>query len=149
MKRMLRASILFFVFLLSGCIGENYDFTPPSVSVSDTYGSRTLELEEANINWNSDKTYTKETEDIISLAKDQEPVYFEAGEQASILFDSQDFMVEDLSAYVWQDESETDLQVKDREFSMPEEEGEYVMVVDLVSDSGTAQYVGNIVIFEE
>ncbi|MFC7321471.1 hypothetical protein [Halobacillus campisalis] len=142
MKRILMLATLSFVFLLSGCIGESYDFTPPSVSLEQK------ELEEANINWDSDKEYTKETEDILSLAKEQKPLYFSSGEQVTILFDSQDFAIEELSAQVWQNDNKTELQVNDQDFSLPKEKGEYVVVVDLISDSGTAQYVGNIVINE-
>lgn len=37
---------LFSIFLLGGCIGENYDYSPPSVTLSHSE----IELAEANIN---------------------------------------------------------------------------------------------------
>ncbi|SFF57795.1 hypothetical protein SAMN05216353_102117 [Halobacillus alkaliphilus] len=146
MKRTLLVSITLFVFILSGCIAEDYDFTPPTVSFGSQHFSEPVELEAANIDWNSDKQYTKETEDIFSLAKEQKPLYFSSGEQAPIIFETQDFRIEELSAYVWQKDKKTTLQVNDQEFSFPQEKGEYVLVVDLISDNGSVQYVGNLVI---
>ncbi|MGR9049640.1 hypothetical protein ACQ4XT_13525 [Halobacillus faecis] len=146
MNRMFIVSIILFIFLLSGCIAEDYDFTPPTVSLGDQYLREHEELEAANIDWNSDKEYTKETEDIYSLAKEQKPLYFSSGEQVQILFETQDFAIEELSAYVWQNDKKTKSQVNDQKFSLPKEKGEYVVVVDLISDNGNVQYVGNIVI---
>ena len=63
---------VFFVLTLTGCIGENYDFTPPKVSIMNAYDiSDEEELEAANINWNTDKKYTKETKDILSFARNK------------------------------------------------------------------------------
>ena len=46
---------VFFVLTLTGCIGENYDFTPPKVSIMNTYDiSDEEELGAANINWDTD-----------------------------------------------------------------------------------------------
>ena len=46
---------LFFVFLLTGCFGEEYDFSPPTVSVFTPNGINYQEdLAEANIDWNYD-----------------------------------------------------------------------------------------------
>lgn len=146
MKRVLIGSIILFVFLLSGCMAEDYDFTPPTVSLGDQYLREQGELETANIDWNSDKEYSKETEDIISLAKEQKPLYFSSGEQLQILFETQDFAIKELSAYVWQNGKKTKLQVNDQKFSLPREKGEYVVVVNLISDNGSVQYVGNITI---
>ncbi|WP_079478996.1 hypothetical protein [Halobacillus salinus] len=145
---MKRIVIILVLFLLSGCIAEEYDFTPPTVSLTHPYADQ-IELEEANINWDSDKEYSKETEDIYALAKEQEQKYYSSGEQVRIDFDNQDFLIEDLSAYLWQNGSKTELQVEDQEFSFPDEEGKYLIVVDLLSDNGSAQYVGNIILEEQ
>lgn len=134
-------------FLLTGCIGEDYDFTPPAVILSNPYDTQSEELEETNMDWQSDKHYQKETEDILSFAREQKQLYFNSGQQVDLLFDSEDFAVNELSVSVWQNDKKIDLELKDdRSFYFPKEKGEYVIVVDLLADSGNAQYVGNIVI---
>ena len=139
---------VFFVLTLTGCIGENYDFTPPKVSIMNTYDiSDEEELEAANINWDTDKKYTKETKDIISFAREQKLLSYDLGEQMEILFDSQDFAVKKLSVYAIQNDKKAELQVEERTFNLPDEEGKYVIVVNLLTEeSGSAEYVGNIVI---
>jgi hypothetical protein len=105
------------------------------------------ELEAANINWDTDKEYTRETEDILSFAKEQKLLSYDPGEQMEILFDSQDFAVKKLSVYAIQNDKKAELQVEERTFNLPDEKGKYVIVVDLLTEeSGSAEYVGNIVI---
>lgn len=134
---------LFSVVLLTGCLGEEYDFAPPSV----TFVNSDVELVEANINWTSDENYVKESTDIISLAKDQPQVNVDSGEEDYIQFNNQDFAIEELTISVWQGEEEIQLELKDGQtFNFPSETGEYVVEVNLVSDKGTAQYVGNIAV---
>ncbi|WP_199175353.1 hypothetical protein [Sporosarcina sp. P21c] len=135
-----------FVLLLTGCIGENYDYSPPVVSILSNPDLKTGELKAANVSWYSDKEYTKTTEDIYSLAREQKPLHYYSGQQMDVLFENQDFALKELSIYVSQYNKKTDLPVKDRFFELPKEEGEYVIVVKLLADSGRAEYVGNIVI---
>lgn len=81
MNRYLSIAIgLLSIFLLPGCIGENYDFSPPTVMVFtlDDFDVRET-LAEANIDWKYDDKYNKETEDIQALAEMQNIIYFEAG----------------------------------------------------------------------
>lgn len=66
-KKILNVLVLGILFLLTGCIGEDYDFTPPSVTLFES----DIPLIEANIDWSSDKQYKKETKDILLLAKKQ------------------------------------------------------------------------------
>ncbi|MGG0645053.1 hypothetical protein ABE021_14105 [Sporosarcina gallistercoris] len=135
-----------FVFLLTGCIGENYDYSPPVVSILSNPDLITGELKAANIAWHSDKEYTKTSEDIYSLAREQKPLHYYSGQQMDVLFENQDFALKELSIYVSHHNKKTDLPVEDRVFELPKEEGEYVIVVKLLADSGRAEYVGNIVI---
>ncbi len=131
------------IFVLTGCLGENYDFTPPSIKLSTV----NAQLKEANIDWDSDKHYEKKTEDIISLAKKQPPISVTPGQQESIEFDSEDFAVKELSVSLLKKNGKIKINLKDdRSFYFPKETGEYVMEVNLLTDSGSAQYVGNIVI---
>ncbi|WML49038.1 hypothetical protein RCG23_02725 [Neobacillus sp. PS3-34] len=128
-------------FSLSGCIGENYDFTPPSVTLS----ASSIQLKEANINWQSDKQYKKETKDILSLARKQKQMSVNSGQRDYIEFDSEDYRVEEISIWVWQQDKKVKLELdKNRNFNFPKEKGEYLIEVDLYTDSGSAEYVGNI-----
>lgn len=146
MKSKLIVHLILIFSILSGCIAEDYDFTPPSIALLGSSVVDQGELAEANIKWDSDKAYRKETEDISSLAKEQEVIYLSSGEQVQLVLDNQDFLLEDLSAYVMKGDERIDLRVSEFEFVLPEEQGEFVLVVDLLSDRGSAQYVGNIII---
>jgi hypothetical protein len=137
------------VMALAGCIAEEYDFTPPSVTLSNTDSVQSAELKEANIDWigENNKQIKKESDDMISFAKKQEALSYHAGQKIDMLFDSEDFMVEELSVSLWKNDEEIQLDLNDhRSFSIPEEKGEYVIEVFLRSDRGSAQYAGNVVI---
>lgn len=139
---------LFLVFILTGCIGEEYDFTPPTVTFND-YPSLNEELIEANIDWRieNNEQLKKETEDILSFAREQKQFHINSDQKVSYDFDSQDFAIEELDVSVWKDDKEIKLELyDDRSFYFPKEEGIYVIVFDLRSDRGIAQYVGNIAI---
>ena len=131
------------VIILSGCIAEEYDYSPPSV----TLGSTGIQMVESNIDWTRVDEYLKETEDIMALAK-QQPLYLvQASKEDYIQFDSQDFAIKELTVSVWQGENQIPLEMKDeRTFNFPSQAGEYVVEVNLVSDNGSAQYVANILI---
>ena len=66
------------VFILTGCIGENYDFSPPAINLSSDSNIKSEELAEANIDWRGvgNNPIEKEIKDIIALAKKQQPMYF-------------------------------------------------------------------------
>ena len=139
---------LFLVFILTGCIGEEYDFTPPTVTLND-YPSLNEELIEANIDWRigNNEQLEKETEDILSFAREQKQFRINSGQKVSYDFDNQDFAIEELNVSVWKNDKEKKLELNDeRSFHFPKEDGKYVIVFDLRSDRGTAQYVGNIAI---
>ncbi|HWI47347.1 MAG TPA: hypothetical protein VNU45_03860 [Rummeliibacillus sp.] len=138
---------LFLIFLLTACIGEKYDFTPPTVSLMTTTSLIEQELEEVNIDWHSDKDYTKETKDVLAFAREQEPLYFDSEQQVDLMFDSEDFLVKEISVSVWKNDEQVKLKLdKYRSFYMPNEKGDYLIEVNLLTDSGSAQYVGNVVI---
>jgi hypothetical protein len=140
---------LVFVFLLTGCIGEDYDYSPPNVTVFTPNGTNLEEnLAEANIDWDYDEKYNKETKDIQALAKKQNVLYFNAGELVAINFEEGDYDPSGISVSVWQGEKKIDLeyQKSSQDFYLPEEKGEYILVIDNDANSGSAQFVGNIVI---
>lgn len=143
------AAGLWLVMALAGCIAEEYDFTPPAVTLSNTDSVESAELKEANVDWRGEnnKQIKKETNDWISFAKKQKALTYDAGKKIDLLFDSEDFMVEELSVSLWKNDEKIQLDLNDhRSFSIPEEKGEYVIEVNLRSDRGSAQYAGNVVI---
>lgn len=143
MKKILIALGLGILFLLTGCIGEDYDFTPPSVTLFES----DIPLKETNIDWNSNKQYKKETKDILLLAKKQKQISVSPNQQDLITFDSEDFEVDELTIYLWKQDEKTKLELdKNRRFHFPKEKGAYLIEVDLLTDKGTAEYVGNVVV---
>ena len=139
--------ILISLPLLTACFGENYDFTPPDVTLmNNTDYLDTAELTAVNIKWDSDKMYTKKTEDIFSVAKEQKTLVYDAGQEVRVVFVTQDFAIRKLGVYVSKDGVKTDIQVDGEVFNMPDETGEYIIVLHLLADSGTVEYVGNMLI---
>ncbi|ESU31308.1 hypothetical protein G3A_17420 [Bacillus sp. 17376] len=143
MKKVLSVLLLGILFTLTGCIGEDYDFTPPSVTLFES----DITLKEANIDWNSDKQYQKETKDILQLAKKQTQKSVSPNEKDLIIFDSEDFRVDELTIHLWSEGEKSKIELdKNRYFHFPKEKGEYLIEVDLLTDKGTAEYVGNVVV---
>ncbi|WP_341285020.1 hypothetical protein [Priestia megaterium] len=138
---------LFCTLSLTACFGETYDFTPPTVSLSNENRLDDIQLEEANVNWSSDKEYKKETKDILTFGSKQHKFIVGSNEKDSLVFDNQDFAVKDLNISVWKGDKKTQLELKDdSSFTFPSEKGQYVIEVNLLADSGSAQYVGNVLI---
>lgn len=140
---------LLFTFPLAGCIGEEYDFTPPTVSLSNTNDIQIEDLKEANIDWRGEnnKRYEKETKDVLALAKKQAQMYFIPGQKVDLQFDSEDFAIEELVITLWYNNKKIDLKLNDdRSFYFPKEKGAYVIEVNLDTDRGRAQYIGQVVI---
>lgn len=143
---------LFLSFTLTGCFGESYDFSPPTVKLSSDSTIESEELAEANIVWygENDNQIKKELKikDIFALSKQQQPMYLVAGEKVDLLLEHTDFDTKDLSVSVWQNDKKLDLEVNDISFHIPKEKGEYIIEVNLQTDRGDAQYVGYLVISE-
>ncbi|CAN7549611.1 hypothetical protein [Rossellomorea sp. LjRoot5] len=150
MKHFLRALIcLFLIFSLTGCIAEDYDFTPPTVTLMETDSVDSVELTETNIEWRGEngKPLEKETKEVVDFAREQKELTFPSGQQVDVLFDSEDFAVEELRAFLWIGNEKLQLKMdENRSFTFPKGKGSYVLEVDLQTDRGSAQYVGNIVI---
>jgi hypothetical protein len=141
-------SCLLFVSVLAGCFGEDYDFSPPSVSVFNPDDiNQEAALEEANVEWAFDEQYNKKTEDVQALAKKQEVMYFNSGQKVQYRLEDGHFDSDGVSVSVWKNGSETKLKLeKGQSFYLPEETGEYMIVFDLDTDKGDAQYVGSIIV---
>jgi hypothetical protein len=140
---------MIFVVLSTGCIGEEYDFSPPTASLTNPEDiSQEAKLAEANIDWTYDEKYNKETKDILSLAKKQNKMYFNSGQKVQFSLQDGHFDEKKVKISLLQNENKMDLEMEHAGsyFNLPNEEGEYVIVLDLPTDKGNAQYVGNIII---
>ncbi len=79
--------VLLSAFSLSGCIGEDYDFTPPAVTFSTDDVTQSYELKEANVSWRGEnnKPIEKETKDILAFAEKQEQMSVSTEQPVDIL----------------------------------------------------------------
>ena len=136
------------VFLLTACIGENYDFTPPAMAVwthhINKYDSN--ELQQASVDWEGGNEEYKETiEDFKTIGMEQEPIKVNAGSEGDLELSHGDFKLEKIQVCLWQGNEKMELPVDDSStFQFPNAAGEYILEVNLFSDSGKVQYVGNI-----
>ena len=139
---------IFIVILLSSCFGESYDFSPPTVTlVNPDDIMQDVTLTEANIEWYHDRKYNKETENIQTLAKEQDPIYLNAGQKVDYSIQDGWFDPDRITVSVLENDSELKLELEEVEsFRLPNEKGEYTVVFDIESDKGNAQYVGRIII---
>ncbi|GGP16404.1 hypothetical protein [Oceanobacillus neutriphilus] len=103
-------------------------------------------MKAVNIDWDSDEEYTKTADNIYSLAEEQKPIQFNSEQQIDVLFEHQDFEIKELNVYVSQCDEKTELPVDDRTFKLPEDEGKYIIVLEILTDKGSAEYAGNLVI---
>ncbi|SIT88391.1 hypothetical protein [Edaphobacillus lindanitolerans] len=139
---------LLFTLVLTGCIGESYDFNPPAVELSGDRMIGPQELEQGAIDWRGENNepVKKEETDMKSIADGQQPMNFGTGEKAELLFSHADFDTEELSVSLWQNGTQTALDVNDISFTMPDDPGEYMLEVNLRTDRGNVQYIGKVVI---
>lgn len=137
------------VVSLTGCIGEEYGFSPPTASITNPDDiTQEEKLAEANINWTYNEKYNKQTKDILSLAKEQNIMQFNSGQKVQFSLEDGYFDENNVKFSLWQNEKKIDLEIDNAGayFNLPKEKGEYIIVLDLPTDKGTAQYVGNIII---
>ncbi|WP_341285380.1 hypothetical protein [Priestia megaterium] len=152
MKNILKMCVgIIFLLPLGGCFGEDYDFSPPTVTISPTVNDIIdTDLKEANADWKGENNepYIKKTKDISKLAVKQQALVVGPETEGNISFDNEDFSVGGLTISVLKNDKKQKLKLneEDRTFNFPKEKGKYVIVVDLNTDRGNAQYVGNIVV---
>ncbi|MGF9891260.1 hypothetical protein ABEX78_21610 [Priestia megaterium] len=152
MKNILKVCVgIIFLLPLGGCFGEDYDFSPPTVTISPTVNDIIdTDLKEANVDWKGENNepYIKKTKDISKLAVKQQALAVGPETEGNISFDNEDFSVGGLTISVLKNDKKQKLKLneEDRTFNFPKEKGKYVIVVDLNTDRGNAQYVGNIVV---
>ncbi|WP_280157410.1 hypothetical protein ACBZ92_13225 [Priestia aryabhattai] len=112
-----------------------------------------VELKETNVDWRGEegKQYRKETNtrNSINRAKKQQQLAVSPETPGNLRFDSEDFLVNDISSYtISTNNAKQDIRVneQDRTFTFPKKKGNYVYVLELQTDRGYAQYVGNVVV---
>ncbi|MEK3799544.1 hypothetical protein MHI18_15195 [Peribacillus sp. FSL H8-0477] len=145
MKILLHVCIGWFViFTLTGCIGEEYDFTPPAITLLGEMGYESDELTEANLAWRGPENVpiNKEVSDLTDFAKKQPQQFYVTGEKVKLLFDHTDFVERSLQVYLWNDEQKIGLVAANGDITLPQENGEFVLEINLDTDKGKAQYVG-------
>ncbi|KRD91223.1 hypothetical protein ASE51_11695 [Bacillus sp. Root147] len=153
MKVFIKLSLFTFIIVgLSGCIGEEYDFSPPTVTLSAN-DVVDVELKETNVDWRGEegKQYRKETNtrNGINRTKKQQQLTVAPETQGNLRFDSEDFLVNDITSYtISTSNAKQDIRIneQDRTFTFPKKKGNYVYVLELQTDRGYAQYVGNVVV---
>lgn len=151
---------LIFASITVGCIAENYDFDPPILSLISDEKDQSIQLELVNLDWSGERhtPIKKETEDLTSVVKHEEALYSKSREQVKIQFSHLDFYIHKLSmtlrreqndvsnSLLWKNNEEKDWQVSFEHFITPLEKGDFMLIIDLKTDRGTAQYVGKLVI---
>lgn len=136
--------------VLTGCIGENYDFNPPALKISNSSNIMSEELAESAVDWRGEDNIQieKDVADKLELAKEQSQIQMSAGERVDLIFGHGDFERQELKVFLVKDNKEFEMEVTDDFFMLPDQIGEYVLQVNLQTDRGSAQYIGNIVINE-
>ena len=69
---------LFLTFSLTGCIGEEYDFTPPTVTLMEAGSANSVELTETYLDWHGEngQPLEKETKELLTFAREQTELTF-------------------------------------------------------------------------
>lgn len=104
-------------------------------------------LAEANIKWYQDNVFNKKIDNLFSLARKQEPILLKKGSQLELNIENGYDDLENIEVSIWKGQQETILGIEeDKTFYIPKVEGEYMIVVELDTSKGMAQYVGNLMI---
>lgn len=144
---------IFFIVLLTACIGEDYDAGPPEIRLSvneDVYS-----LKKANVNWKTeDKEFKNKVEDPLTLASEQNEIKVSPNQSAELILlenkeDGGEYTNETIEVSLWQGDKKielTSLTPNDHSFSFTNDPGHYVLVVEFSTKNGSLEYVGNIVL---
>ncbi|MCG3419827.1 hypothetical protein [Oceanobacillus jordanicus] len=152
-KRTIFAGILF-IFLLTGCFGEDYDVGVPAAHLQVGLQSLQTQLTEANVSWRSSSGEVDETIDNIEeFALEQNEIRVSPNQKASLEFKENEENGGDIwtdptiTASLWKNGKQTNINLKDnREFHFPTSEGNYVLEINFIDSANKAQYIGNIII---
>jgi hypothetical protein len=139
-----------------GCIGERYEFKPPKATIGDNDQA----LVEANVSWTGEdnKEIEHKVDDPLQLALSQEPMNVSSNADNTLDFSVHDsnkslsYEPQKVTIIFWKDGhkvASNDMDVSDMnsfQFKNPSEPGSYVIEVNLDTDNGKAQYVGNLIV---
>ena len=149
MKRVL---VLFLACVLTGCFAEDYDVGVPSAILH--LHLKSTPLTEATVNWESSSESVHHTiDDLEAYALALDEIKVSPSQNVSIEFKENKKNGGD----IWTDYTITATLLKnnkviklplkdDTNFQFPDRKGNYVLKVEFANESGSAQYVGNIVI---
>lgn len=152
-KRTIFVGVLF-IFLLTGCIGEDYDVGVPAAHLHARSKINPTQLTEANVSWSSSSGEVDETIDNIEeFGLAQEEIRVAPTQKASLEFKENEENGGDIwtdptiTASLWKNGKQTTINLKDnREIHFPTVEGNYVLEVNFIDSANKAQYIGNIII---
>ena len=143
---------LLFIFIITGCIAEDYDVGVPTAYLY--FEALPKQLTEANIYWSTaDEVVEKSIENVEEFALQQDEIKVYPNQKATLDFKEN----EENGGDIWTNPTITAALLKDgkrteivldesREIQFPAELGNYVLQVNFRNLSGSAQYVGNIVV---
>ncbi|MGM1035525.1 MAG: hypothetical protein ACQEXK_24255 [Bacillota bacterium] len=144
---------MFLVFILTGCIGEDYDVGVPTAHLYSEDLTTSVQLTEGNISWSSSSGEVDQKIDAIQVfGLSQEEMKVSTNEKVFLDFEENEENGGDIwtdpkiTVALLKDEQRIELEMDDREFRIPNNKGSYVLEVVFTSSRGTAQYVGNILI---
>lgn len=150
---------LFFISVLAGCFGEDYDVGVPTahLNIDAHVLSQSVQLTEANISWYSSNGKVEETiDDIEEYGQSRDEIKVFPGQDASLDFKENKENGGDIwtdptiTAVLWKNGEKIKLDLNQhREFRFPTEEGNYILEATFKNESNAAQYVGNIVINDD
>lgn len=157
MKKYLLGLTILSTLILTACFGEDYDVGVPTAALYTPGVAIHKDLTESNVNWSSsDGDVKKEVQDLQAFTKDLPYTYFPINEQVQIDFrenkkNGGDIWTDpSITAYlIAEDSTITQLKVSDTiEVTLPSTPGNYTFVTKFSSQSGRAEYVGNIILVE-
>ncbi|AMM93053.1 hypothetical protein QUF81_25160 [Peribacillus simplex] len=145
---------MFLIFILTGCIGEDYDVGVPTAHLYSEDLATSVQLAEGNVSWSSSSgDVDQKIDDIQEFGLSQEKMKVTANEKVSLDFQENarnggDIWTDPkITVALLKDEQRIELELhENREFQIPNKKGWYVLEVVFTSSRGTAQYVGNILI---
>jgi len=132
---------MFLVFILTGCIGEDYDVGVPTAHLYSEDLSTSVQLTEGNISWGSSSgDVHQKIDDIQVFGLSQEEMKVSANEKVSLDFQENvrnggDIWTDPkITVALLEDEQRIELELEDnREFRVPNNKGSYVLEVVFTS----------------
>lgn len=138
------------IFVLTGCIGEDYDFSPPKAEIT----LNKIPLKTVVVKWNVGQKVYSRNKDILKTAEKMPVANVIAGDKDFINFNHGDYAIQSLDLTFIKDGKEgkikkLDLVDTSQDFKFPLKTGHYIIQVELSTESGNVTYVGSINVVEK